>query len=574
MRNPLMNPFSKKLSPRLSFVSAFNERMDQAKNRLVVGIMLFAMAFGVLAIRMIDLGVFQQTGERSVAQAEFTPLLPKRADILDRNGIVLATNLETESLYADPRRVLDPRQAAQRLSAVLPELSEAEVFAKLTSFGRFVWIKRKLTPQQKWQVNALGIPGLEFAKEEERVYPHGSLAAHALGFVDVDGNGLAGVERFFNDRLNDPYSVSEPLQLSLDIRIQHALADELHQTIQRFSAKGAAGVVMDVNTGEVLALASLPDFDPNRTGAYRPEARFNRVTQGVYELGSMFKIFTMAMALDSGVVEMTDSYDATNPIRVSRFTIHDDHPQSRVLTLPEIFLYSSNIGSAKMALDVGGENQRAFLEDLGMMRTPTIELNEVGFPIYPEVWREVSTMTIAYGHGIAVSPLHVATGVSAMVNGGSLVSATLVKQDQNAFSDEESITRRIISSETSAQVRALMRLGVQQGTSRNANVDGYRVGGKTGTAEKSVVGGYQEDSLVSSFVGAFPMDDPKYVVLISVDEPHGIAETYNYATAGWVAAPTASKVISRIGPMLGIEPEDKVDPRVQNLSLLVKDEDD
>lgn len=552
-------------SPRLNIAEAQRQKMNITRSRLMVGVFIFAASFMGLGLRMLDLGLVQNVAERGVDVSEFKPILASRSNIVDRNGVVLATNLQTSSLFADPKIIMEPRIAAQRITAVLPELSEADIYAKLTSNRRFVWLKRKLTPKQKWQVNALGIPGLNFQNEEERVYPQGTIASHVLGFVDVDGKGLAGVENFFENRLSDPSMAGEPLVLSLDTRVQHALSDELSRTIERFSASGGAGVVMDVETGELLALASMPDFDPNNANSATADARFNRATSGVYELGSIFKTFTMAMALELDVAKLTDRYDATQPLKVASFYINDDHPQNRVLSFPEVYVYSSNIGAAQIALDVGGEAQKEFLSRLGLLRPATIELSEIGWPLYPERWRDINTMTISYGHGIAVSPLQLAVGAGAMVNGGNLITATLIKD----YNSDDEIERRIISDDTSLQVRAMMRATVEMGTGKSADVPGYRVGGKTGTAEKSTAGGYEEDNLMSSFLGVFPMDKPRYLVLISVDEPVGIAETYNFSSAGWVAAPTVRNIIARIAPILGVLPQEDDDSRFQQAALLV-----
>ncbi len=553
------------LSPRLHIAESHKAKMEIARNRLMVAIFIFAAAFTLLGLRMLDLGLVQRVAEAGNNHSEHAAVMASRSDIVDRNGVVLATNLQTSSLFARPKRITEPRVAAARITAVLPELSEADVYTKLTSSKSFVWLKRKLTPREKWQVNALGIPGLDFQNEEERIYPQGAMASHVLGYVDIDGKGLSGIERFFNSRLSDPSFADEPLVLSMDVRVQHALGDELSKTMERFSAIGGAGVVLDIETGEVLAMASMPDFDPNHAGSASRDARFNRATAGVYELGSIFKTFTLAMALDSGVVELNDSYDARQPISIAGFKIKDDHPQNRILTLPEIFIYSSNIGAAKIAMDVGGEEQRNFLQRLGMLRPATIELGEVAWPLYPERWRDINTMTISYGHGIAISPLQLAVGSAAMVNGGELITATLIKDHDADYGDR----RRIISESTSEQIRAMMRATVQIGTGKNANVPGYRVGGKTGTAEKSDVGGYREDALMSSFMGAFPMDAPRYLVLISVDEPKGIAETYNFSSAGWVAAPTVRNIVARIAPILGVEPSTEEDPHFQQAALLI-----
>ncbi len=540
---------------RINLNSLAREKMEMARNRLTVAVFLFAGIFILMAARIIDLGFFESVSGSIRTHASWNgEILPNRADIVDRNGVVLATNLETSSLYADPRLIIEPEASAVRLVSVLPDLSKAYVEGKFRSGGRCVWIKRKLTPKEVWRVNALGIPGLSFQMEEERVYPQGSIAAHVLGYVDVDGNGLGGVEHFFDARLANPLQ-SEPLRLSIDIRVQHALEDELARAVNSFSAIGAAGVVMDVRTGEILALASLPDFDPNQANRAVDEQKFNRATAGVYELGSVFKTFTIAMALESGKIPLADGYDATDPIRVSRFLIRDDHPQKRFLTVPEIYVYSSNIGAAKMALDLGTDVQRKFLGKLGFFRPANIELTEVGFPIWPERWRDINTMTIAYGHGIAISPLQLAVGISAMINGGYLIPATLIAKHEG----EDESARRIISTVTSDKIRQLMRAVVTIGSGANADLPGYRIGGKTGTAEKAGSGGYQKKLLVSSFVGVFPMNDPRYLVLAVIDEPKGTEATWNFATAGWVAAPAVRNIIARIAPLLGVSPQQEDD---------------
>ena len=538
-------------SSKVKLEGARQELLEVARNRLMVGVFLFGAAFAFLGIRTLDLGLVQPVTDKRRGITNITTLVPNRGDIVDRNGVVLATNLETKSLYAVSKDVIDPEDAAKILIQVLPELSEAEVYEKLNSGRSFVWIKRHLTPKQMWQVNALGLPGLKFKEEEKRVYPNGSLASHSLGYVDVDGNGIAGIEHFFNNRLNDPSLASDPLRLSIDVRVQHALADELLHAVKKFSAKGAAGVVMDVKTGEVLALSSLPDFDPNRPFSVSDDRAFNRVTKGVYELGSIFKTFTLAQALDAKVVTLNDGYDATDPIQVSRFTIRDNHPKKRYLKVPEIYAYSSNIGAAKMAIDIGSVEQKFFLGSLGFLRPSTVELTEVGYPLFPERWGDISTMTISYGHGIAVSPMQVATAIAAMVNGGNLYPATIVAQTV----DNLPVGKRVISRDTSDKMRHLMRLAVRLGTGGNADVSGYRVGGKTGTAEKAVAGGYNEKTLISSFAGVFPMDAPQYMIFVSVDEPQGLKETFNYATAGWVAAPVVRNVVTRIAPLMGVKPE-------------------
>lgn len=566
-RKPIM-PATEGSSPRRKPIEGATKlAMETARNRLMVAVFLFAGAFMALGFRTIDLGLMQDVSLRSGPDRSLTPVIAARADITDRNGVVLATNLQTASLYADPHRVLEPEIAAARLAAVLPELSQSTVLEKLKSNRRFVWIRRKLTPQQMWRVNALGLPGFSFQMEEQRVYPQGSLVAHVVGYVDVDGQGLGGVEHYFDDRLGNPGAAGEPLRLSIDSRVQHALADELKSAAERFGAAGAAGIVMDINSGAVLGMVSVPDFDPNQANLASGNDRFNRATAAVYELGSTFKTFTIAAALETGTARLTDSYDASEPIRIARYMISDDHPQNRMLTVPEIYTYSSNIGAARMALDLGRDQQRAFLAGLGLLKSAAIELPEVGRPIFPDRWGDVHTMTIAYGHGIAVSPLQLTSAISAMVNGGNLIPATLLAQPEHV----RPAGRMVISASTSDDIRQLMRLAVINGTGGQADVPGYRVGGKTGTAEKSGVGGYRSDALVSSFVGVFPMDAPEYVVFAILDEPKGRAETLNYAGGGWVSAPVVRNVIARVAPILGVEPREEDESNYRQAALLIRE---
>lgn len=540
-----------------------------ARLRLMIGVLLFMVAFGLMAVRTIELGMTSPVANRTAAREIVVPPVTfARADIVDRNGELLAVNLQSSSLYANPREVTDPIGLAKQLVDVLPGLSQAELEQKLSSKRAFVWIKRKLTPKQKWQVNALGDPALNFRDEEDRLYPHGRLASHALGYVDVDGNGIAGVEHYFNDRLSEVERAGEPLALALDVRVQYALADELEAAMRAHQAIGAAGLVMDVNTGEVIAMVSMPDFDPNNIRGVGESERFNRVTKGVYELGSTFKTFTFANALDDGIATFEDGYDATKPLRISRFTINDDHPKNRYLTLPEIFAFSSNIGTAQMALDIGGDRQQQFLQSLGLLSPADLELTEVGAPMYPATWRKVSTMTISYGHGIAVSPVQLATGISSMVNGGRLNTPTLLKSRSRT-----SKGKPVVSPATSRQMRQLLRLAVTKGTGGRSDARGYRVGGKTGTAEKAVGGGYDRKALISSFMGVYPMDDPQYAVFALLDEPKGTKETFGFASGGWVAAPVVKNVILRTAPLLGVLPKAEDENLYQRVALMIEEDE-
>ncbi|HVA14076.1 MAG TPA: penicillin-binding protein 2 [Stellaceae bacterium] len=535
--------------------------IETSRTRLIIAGALMALAFVVIAARLIEVSGFKAGDSRLAHVDAPVRIETSRADIVDRNGVLLATTLITPSLYADPKDVIDARGAARKLTQVLPDLNEAEIYAKLTSDKSFVWLKRQLSPRQVEAVNRLGIPGLDFQDEDKRIYPQGRTFAHVVGYTGLDNKGLAGIERSFDEELRSRH---EPLQLSVDLRVQAIFRAEIARQMTEFKAAGASGIIMNVNTGEVVALVSLPDFDPNDPGASPSENLFNRVTLGTYEIGSVFKIFTLAMALDDRVTTLAGGYDATHPIQIDRFTIHDDHAQKRWLSVPEIFMYSSNIGAAKMALDVGADRQRAFLAKLGLLTTPNFELPELGAPLVPSVWRPINVMTIGFGHGISVSALQIATGVSAVVDGGILHRATIMKLPAG----EAVPGQRVMSAATSLEMRKLLRLVVEKGTGKLAEAPGYLVGGKTGTAEKVSGKIYATHSLFSSFAGVFPMNDPRYFIMISIDEPHGDAKTFGYATGGWVAAPGVSRTIERTASLLGIQPVDEDSPEISR-SLMV-----
>jgi cell division protein FtsI (penicillin-binding protein 3) len=546
---------------------AANQTIDIARTRLVLGGALFAIGFAVIAVRLVSVTLLPHPPghlpiAQSAAQAPSEAVPPaRRADIVDRNGALLATNVATTSVYANPRQIVDARAAAAALARALPGTSEAEILTRLSSDKSFIWIKRNLAPRQENEVNRLGVPGVKFHRDERRVYPHGAHAAHVLGFTDIDNQGIAGIEKTFEDRLK---GATEPLRLSIDIRLQHILEEEIRAAVGKFRAIGAAGILVDTGNGEVLALASLPDFDPNDPGTASEERRFNRITLGVYEMGSTFKVFTTAMALEAGKVPLEGGYDASHPIKISRFTISDYKPKNRWLSVPEIFQYSSNIGSARMAMHVGTSGQQEFLGALGMLRTPTFELPEVAAPLVPSPWREINTMTIAFGHGLSVSPLQMANGMTAIVNGGFMVPATLLKRPD----DLPVAATRVISSATSDKMRRLLRLVVAKGTGTKAVAQGYLIGGKTGTAEKVGGGAYRRKAVLSSFVGAFPIHNPRYAILILIDEPQATKETMGYATGGWTAAPLVGQIVARAAPLLGLEPAEESDPGIQALIAL------
>ncbi len=531
------------------------EAIETGRTRLLITGAIICFAFGCIGLRLVDLSLLQSAEEPVTAQAAPSEQLEtERADILDRNGVILATGLATASLYANPHRVIDPDDAARQLATVLPDVDVADLARRMKTDRSFIWLYRKLTPHQQWEVLRLGIPGLDFQREETRVYPQGHDLSHVLGFVDIDNHGIAGIEKSFDDRLRGD---KEPLSLTIDVRLQHILDSALADSMKEFSAKGAAGVILDITSGDVLAMVSLPDFDPYRAGSATDAELRNRVTQDVYELGSVFKIFTTATALDTGITNLDSGYDATKPIRIAHFTIRDYHAKHRWLSVPEIFMYSSNIGAAKMATDFGGDVQRDYLARFGLLAPSPIELPEVGAPMLPTVWRPINTMTIAFGHGIAVSPLAMASGVAAILNDGVYLAPTLLKREPGQI---RPAGRRVVSKRTSLEMRQLMRLVVEHGTGRKADAVGYLVGGKTGTAEKEVAGSYRQHALISSFVGAFPINAPRYLIFAMLDEPKGTKQTFNYATGGWVAAPVVRKVVERMAPIVGIPPVDTTAP--------------
>lgn len=544
----------KRRSSRIVLIESTGKRvLEQSRLRLACVGVVFVCSFAAIGGKLVSVSLSGFGNSAAATLAEYRATKPEypRAEIVDRNGEILATTLRTASLYADPRIIRHPVEVAEQLAKALPDIDEKQIAKRLSSDRSFVWIKRQLTPKQQKKVNDLGVPGLNFEPEYKRVYPYANLFAHVLGYVDVDSKGIAGIERGFEDFLRDEDGRADPLQLSLDMRIQAIVHQEVQSAIKEFKAIGGTGVVMDVHTGEVLAMASLPDFDPHEPGEAKADARFNRATLGVYEMGSTFKTFTMAVALESGTATMQSGYDATKPIRVARFTINDSHPENRWLSVPEIFAYSSNIGTVKMIMDVGTERQQDFMEKLGMTEPVKMEIPESAAPLLPNPWREINTMTISYGHGIAVTPMHLVRAIGALVGDGYLHDVTFVKNKGG----EAKKGNKVLSPQNVANVRKLLRLVVQHGTGGKSDAAGYRVGGKTGTAEKlGSSGGYKADSKMASFVGVFPIDDPRYVVLVMVDEPQGTKATYGYATGGWVAAPAAGRIISRIGPLMGIRP--------------------
>lgn len=535
-----------------------------AHARLVVLLLLFAAATAVLGGRMLWMGVFDGKGESSRIGSG---MVPPRADILDRNGEPLARTIEAYTIAVRPDRIIGDRQdLADKLHEIFPDTSAGQFYRLLQPNKRWAYLRRRALPEQVAAVNALGEVGIEFPRETERLYPQRSLAAHALGFVGVDGTGGMGVERAFNDRLTDPAMRGNPLVLSLDSRVQAVMESELYQGLTAQQARGAAGVVLDANTGEVIAMASLPVFDPNKLSDKTMDARRNDIVQSNYELGSTFKPLAVAAAMDAGTItSMAKRYDATAPLMIGGFRIHDDHSLGRWINVPETLIHSSNIATARIADDLGSERLQEAYRRLGFHERSAIELRERASTLWPTNWGRLTNMTVAYGHGIAVTPLHLACAYAALVNGGIWRPATMLK----VRDDKVAEGRRVFSAATSARMRQLLRMIVLDGTGRSADAKGFRIGGKTGSAEKPHAGGYARHSLVTTFAAAFPMDNPRYVVLVMMDEPKGNAETYGLRTAAWTAAPVVRRFVERAGPMLGVFPEANRDVDVTELAPLV-----
>jgi cell division protein FtsI (penicillin-binding protein 3) len=542
---------------RLRLVGQRRQILAVMHQRLMLGMLVYAGVIALIVVRILYLAAF---GDHAGRRSGLTNLVPERGDILDRNGEPLARTIDAWTIGLHPDRVIgDKLTLARKLAALMPDRDEAQYFAMLKSGKNFYYLRRRASPNLVEKVNALGEPGIALDREPDRLYPQTSLAAHVIGYTDIDGHGVAGMERAFDDELSDPATRGQPLQLSISIKIQQALQHELSDAMQHFSAIGAAGVVMDIHTGEVLAMASLPQLNLNDAGNGTPEARFNRATLGVYELGSTFKPFTVAMAMDSGIIKnFGQMYPCVDALHIYGQTIHDTHPYGRMCSVAEIMMESSNIGTAEIADQLGAERQKAFLKKMGFLDRVRVELPERGRTLTPgSNWGPFETLTVGFGHGIAVTPLHLATGYATLFNGGIYRPATLLKVDRDHAVAQG---RRVFSESTSYKMRSLVRLVVTNGTGRKADAPGYRVGGKTGTAEKIANGHYTSAAVVTSFAGVFPMDEPRYVMVMMLDEPQGLPETYGFHTAAWNIGPAFGRAVARIAPMLGVHPDKRREP--------------
>ena len=558
MRFPGISPIKRSAAPEAEPViqGARVKSAQSGRNRVLIAMLCFTAIYGTIAGRLAYFGL-QESGFGAMRGAPSETAA--RPDLTDRNGDTLATDIKTASLFAEPKRIIDADEALELLSSVLPDLNQEDTYRKLKSGLGFVWLKRQLTPKQQSQIMALGLPGVGFRTEKRRFYPGGPTASHILGLVDTDNRGIAGMEKYVDqnglaDLREAGLAVEKdlaPVKLSIDSRVQHVLRDELEQAMQRYRAIAAGAVVLNVHTGEVIGMASLPDYDPNNPFNALEKDRLNRMSAGVYEMGSTFKAFTTAMALDSGKVNMNSKFDARRPIQIARFTINDFHGKKRILSVPEVFIYSSNIGSAKEADVVGIEGHKEFLHRIGLLDKMQTELPEVAKPTEPKEWKKLHSITISFGHGVSTTPLQTAVAAAALMNGGMLIPPTFLPRSKE---EAEALAVRAVKPETSDLMRYLFRLNVEKGSGKRAEVPGYIVGGKTGTAEKVVRGRYSTDKRFNAFLGAFPMTKPEYVVLVVLDEPKA-EEGKGGTTAGSNAAPTVSAIVRRTAVFLGVKPD-------------------
>ncbi len=537
----------------------------RAEGRLLVLGGVFFSAFLTIGAQMGALA--SSVPEEPRARTVGNPIIGQRSDIVDRNGRILATNLQTHSLYAQPPQMVDPRAAAEGLAAIFPEMDADELYKDFTGSRKFLWIRKQISPEQMQLVHDIGSPGLLFGPREMRLYPNGPIAAHVMGGASYGREGVssaevigvAGVERRFDDYLRDPANEGAPLELSLDLTVQAAAEEVLDGGMRIMNAKGAASVLMDIHTGEVISMVSLPDFDPNNRpqvltqGDQSDSPLFNRAVQGVYELGSTFKIFAVAQAIDLGLVNANTMIDTKGPLTWGRFRIRDFHDYGPELSATDVIVKSSNIGTARIAMMVGGARQKEFLGELGFLEATPVEMQEApsGAPLFPRQWSEISTMTISYGHGLSSSPLHLAAGYASLLNGGTRVEPTLLKQDRAQAGPQ------VVSPQVSRIAREMLRQVVVRGTASFGEVPGYEVGGKTGTADKPKEngGGYYDDKVIATFASVFPANDPQYVLIVTLDEPSETSGDKPRRTAGWTAVPVAAEMIRRVAPLLGVRPQ-------------------
>ena len=533
------------------------DRAAKARARIGLAIVIFVLGYAVIAGRLVMFAAADHRDARRVGGQD--AVATARPDILGRNGEILATDVRAPSLFGEPHRIIDVDEAAELLTAVVPDLDAPELRERLSSKRRFVWLKREITPKQRQQIYRLGVPGIGFLRRTgasirtaRRCRISSGTSMSTTRALPASRNGsTAAVSPTCTWPGSPPTACRSRFELAVDLRVQHALRDELIAARDEIQGEGCGRAAARVRTGEIISMVSVPDYDPNNPREALDPTRINRLTTGVYEMGSTFKALTLAMALDSGKFSLASSFDARHPLHYGKFTIHDFHAQNRILTVPEIFTYSSNIGTAKMALALGVEYHKQFLKKIGQLDRLRTELPESAEPLVPKRWVEINTVTIAFGHGLSVAPLQAMMAIAALVNGGNLIPPTFLKRGEDEAME---LAKRVIKPETSDKMRYLMRLNVEKGTATRADVKGYYVGGKTGTSEKVVMGRYSKTKVLTSFTAILPADKPRYALLIMLDEPQPLAETHGYTTSGWNAVPVGGAVIRRIAPLLGIEP--------------------
>ncbi|HEY1781528.1 MAG TPA: penicillin-binding protein 2 [Roseiarcus sp.] len=548
-------------------------RLDRSGARVrTIALGLF-VAYAGLGVKLLVLGLSHDPPQTLKTAADGA-ISGARPDLLDRNGAILATDVKTMSVFAEPNRIIDIDEAVELITAVLPDVNAKELRQRLSSKKGFIWVKRQITPKEQAEIFHLGLPGVGFLPENKRIYPNGPIGAYVIGYVNEDNVGIAGMEKYLDEQsLTDPHVPGftvdpdrlKPVRLSLDLKATHALRDELVDGMDRFKARAAAGMIIDVNTGEVIALESLPDFDPNDPSDAQDPSKINRINVGVYEMGSTFKALSLAMALDSGKVTLGSHVDARESLRYGRFTIHDFHATHRVLTVPEVFTHSSNIGAARLALMVGVEGHKAFLKKMGQLDRLRTELPESAEPLVPKHWGLLNTMTIAFGQGLNVAPIQAVMAVCALVNGGTMMKPTFLPR---TLEEADKVGHRVISEQTSESMRYLMRSNATHGSASFANIPGYYVGGKTGTADKIIHGHYSQNRVFNTFMAITPADKPKYLYLTIYDDPQALPEDHGYHTAAYNAGRVAGALIRRVEPLEGVPP--RKEPPTQPFPIIAR----
>ena len=548
-------------------------RLDRSGARVrTIALGLF-VAYAGLGVKLLVLGLSHDPPQTLKTAAD-DAISGARPDLLDRNGAILATDVKTMSVFAEPNRIIDIDEAVELITAVLPDVNAKELRQRLSSKKGFIWVKRQITPKEQAEIFHLGLPGVGFLPENKRIYPNGPIGAYVIGYVNEDNVGIAGMEKYLDEQsLTDPHVPGftvdpdrlKPVRLSIDLKATHALRDELVDGMDRFHARAAAGMIIDVNTGEVIALESLPDFDPNDPSDAQDPSKINRINVGVYEMGSTFKALSLAMALNSGKVTLGSHVDARESLRYGRFTIHDFHATHRMLTVPEVFTHSSNIGAARLALMVGVEGHKAFLKKMGQLDRLRTELPESAEPLVPKHWGLLNTMTIAFGQGLNVAPIQAVMAVCALVNGGTMMKPTFLPRTQE---EADKAGHRVISEQTSESMRYLMRSNATHGSASFANIPGYYVGGKTGTADKIIHGHYSQNRVFNTFMAITPADKPKYLYLTIYDDPQALPEDHGYHTAAYNAGRVAGALIRRVEPLEGVPP--RKEPPTQPFPIIAR----